>query len=159
MRNAGSTRAGKRREVEGLTVDAPTILAACSTSYSQTRGPETRMLCHRWRGGLECARHIAGSPIVLRSSGYRHRKLPSQRRPLPLPLDGRLGPWMADMSRLLKFKVPPANFPTEGPPTPRSRRPAAAFFGAGFSRTIPFSFASLRRFSSLYSALALIPLR
>lgn len=43
---------------------------------------------------------------------------------------------------------------------PRSRRPLLTFdLCVGFSRMIPFSLASRRRFSSFASALALIPLR
>lgn len=64
-------------------------------------------------------------------------------------------------SCLLRFNVPPENLPMDDPPIPRSRRPGFDDFVTlvGFSRIMPFSFASRRRFSSLAAAFALIPRR
>lgn len=96
---------------------------------------------------------------LLRTSVYF---LSLQRRPfdLPFPLDTLEGPWMRITSALLSFSVPPANFPTDGPVTPRSLR-LLLFFGltVGFSSIIPFSRASWRRFCSFLAALAMMPLR
>lgn len=80
----------------------------------------------------------------------------SQRRPFFRP-----EPVIALMSRWLKFRVPPLNFPTDGPPTPRSLFLVllGLALAVGFSSTMPFSLASRRRFSSLVATLALMPRR
>ena len=82
-------------------------------------------------------------------------------RPFFLPLDSFLGPCRSSISRRLSLNVPPANFPTEGPPTPRSRLLLTLLFDdkAGFSSIIPFSLASRRRVSSFLSALSWMPFR
>lgn len=65
---------------------------------------------------------------------------------------------MTCKSCLLKFKVPPENLPIDDPPTPRSLRPVFDLVTlVGFSKIMPFSFASFRRLSSFEAALALIP--
>lgn len=67
---------------------------------------------------------------------------------------------MSLISLLLSFKVPSLNFPTVGPPTPRSLRTDLIFLSlASFSKMIPFSLASLLRVASFWLALAVIPLR
>ena len=88
--------------------------------------------------------------------------------PLFLPVDDvRGGPCILATSRLLSFKVPPANLPTVGTSTPRSRRLLEDFLvlipfdpmWLAFSRITPFSLACARRLCSCVSAFLMIPLR
>lgn len=82
----------------------------------------------------------------------------SHRRPLLAPFEP-LELFIPTRSRLLSRSVPPANFPIDGAPIPRSLR-LLAFpldLNVGFSRIIPFSRASRLRVSSLFVAFACIP--
>lgn len=142
-----------RRSGDSIPVSFP------NAHYGESRivGPGTFPGFQTWVAVGTCKKTEANRIFSL--SGVANRNCAASQR-LRRPFDGRPDPSTAAKSRLLRFKVPPANFPTEGPPTPRSRRPVFAFdLGAGFSRIIPFSLASRRRLSSFCVAFDLIPLR
>ena len=70
-----------------------------------------------------------------------------------------LGPLISCISLRLSLSVPPANLPTAGVPTPRSRFPISFRLPLlALSSMTPFSCASFLRISSRAVALALMPL-
>lgn len=71
------------------------------------------------------------------------------------PFDVLLGLLISAKSFPRSFSVPPANFPTVGPPTPRPRLPVRVFEALlGLSRMMPFSTASFLLTTSFWLALA-----
>jgi len=86
-------------------------------------------------------------------------QIPATLFPFRFPRIACLGPLISCISLRLSFSVPPANLPTVGVPTPRSRFPISLRLPLlALSSMTPFSCASFLRTSSRAVALALIPL-